>query len=103
MTGKVRVDYDSVESLSSVVKGRSTDASSIGTQISDQTVLAHAKIKGPQKTAQSNWSRVLGLLSQDLEITSGRIDSSVTVYQKGDESVGVQFGGDPISTPDHLR
>lgn len=102
MTGKVRVDYDSVQSLSGVVKGRSTDASSISSQISSQTVLAHAKLKGPQTTAQSNWSRVLGLLAQDLEITSGRIDTSVTVYQKGDKSVGVAFGGDPIPVPDHL-
>jgi len=89
--GKVSVDYDTVESLASVLGQRAKDLSDVSGWISGLSTLQNGDVSAGQSFVQKVWSTAVSLLGQDVALTSGKVDKSVNVYEKGDTTVGIQL------------
>jgi len=87
---KITVDYDTVESLSSVLGDRASDLRDVSGFIGGLSTLLNADVGAGQAFVQKVWSTAVGLLSDDLGLTSTKTTKAGNVYEKNDLTVGIQ-------------
>lgn len=83
------VEPDGITYLTSVVADRGRDLLSISGGISANGKLQNADVAAGQDAVQRIWSLAVCTLSDDMNLTIGKIDAAVAVYEKNDKTVAM--------------